>query len=160
MPGVAKRWTNFHVWKGKLPHWRADGVTYFVTFRHSRELDDDERRILFAHLLRPQARRWDLQVLCVLPKMTELIFTVRQAATGRPFELSDIVERAKKKAGKAIVKKTGERWPPFFNESFDRIIRDESEFKERWEAVVGAPCIEGLTQEPESYDTLFVHGHA
>ena len=29
-------WKGFHIWKGRLPHWRADDVTYYVTFRHKR----------------------------------------------------------------------------------------------------------------------------
>jgi hypothetical protein len=158
MSSATKNWKNFTIWRGKLPHWRADGVMYYVTFRHSRPLDERERSVLFAHLLRPDGKRWDLSVLCVLPQSTELVFTVRNSALGRPFELSDIVEKAKKKAGAAIIKKSGERWAPFYGESFDRIIRDEEELKERFMAILSAPVEQGLTGSPEEYATLFVSG--
>ena len=42
---VAKyKWANFNVWRGRLPHWRADDVTYYATFRHRRDLDEIRMR--------------------------------------------------------------------------------------------------------------------
>lgn len=128
------RFKNFSIWRGKLPHWRADDVRYFVTFRHRRPLEGWERQLLFRRLLRPNEQEWMLAILSVGSERTELIFELLEGKDGRPAELSQIVERAKVKAGKEILKKTGERYPPFFNESYDRIIRDEPEMLERWQA--------------------------
>ncbi len=151
------RWENFETWQGKLPHWRADDVTYFVTFRHRRPLDESERRSLLRALLQPDGRKWDLLIVVVLPERTELLFKVREAmATGRPYELSDVVEKAKTKVGRQIVKKTEERWPPFYEESYDRIVRDEAELEERWQAIFDAPVEEELAESPEDYDGLWV----
>src|SRR5688572_33479066 len=113
---------NFSIWRGRLPHWRADDVRYYVTFRHRRELDEAERKVLFSALLRPDGRRWDLLILCTLADRTELIFTVKEQPSGKPYELSTVVEKEKNKAGKLIIHNTGERFPPFYSESFDRII--------------------------------------
>ena len=77
------------MWRGKLPHWRADDVRYYVTFRHRRALDDWERQMLVRSLLRAEGRKWDLLILCVLPEQTELIFTVHEGE-----ELSNIVEKS------------------------------------------------------------------
>ena len=126
---------NFSIWRGRLPHWRADDVRYYVTFRHRRPLDEAERRVLFRALMKPDGSRWDLLILCILAEQTELIFTVREQRDGRPYELSNIVEKAKTKAGKLIIHNTGERFPPFYNESYDRIIRDDIELEERWQAI-------------------------
>jgi hypothetical protein len=152
------RWTNFSIWRGKLPHWRADDVRYYVTFRHRRSLDEFERALLFRQLLRPEGRKWNLLILCVLPDATEFLFTVESAPGGRPYELSDVVERAKKKAGAEIVRKSGERFPPFYTESYDRIIRDEAELAERWEAIFQSPAAAGIEEGPDGYATLFVSG--
>lgn len=130
---------NFKIWRGRLPHWRADGVTYYVTFRHRRDLDADECSALLRCLLKPDGARYDVSIAAVLPGQTELIFKVHESANGEPYELAQIIETAKRKAGKAIIKKTGERFPPFYEESYDRIIRDEAEFEERWEAILGSP---------------------
>lgn len=145
------------MWRGHLPHWRADDVTYFATFRHRRPLDDAERRLLLRALLKPDGRQWDLLILVVLPKRTELMFKVREApATGRPYELSDIVEKAKTKVGRTIVKKTEERYLPFYEESYDRIVRDDAELEERWQAMFDAPVDEELAESAEEYDALWV----
>jgi hypothetical protein len=149
---------NFSIWRGKLPHWRADDVTYYVTFRHRRDLDEVERNLIFRALLKPDGTRWDLLVLCVLPEVTEMMFRVRESPIGRPYELADIVEPAKGKAGKRIVKRTGERWPPFYSESYDRIVRDEAELAERWQQIVDSSVDAGLCEEPDEYPCLYVHG--
>ena len=149
---------NFKIWRGKLPHWRADGVTYFVTFRHRRALDEAERNLLLRMLIRPDGRKWDLLILCVLPEQTDLIFRVLETPSGEPYELSQIVEKAKTKAGKLIVKKSGERWPPFYNESFDRILRDEAELEERWNEIFESPSSFELAENSDEYGGLWVSG--
>ena len=111
---TTRRWDNFSIWRGRLPHWRADNVSYYVTFRHKRDLSETERNRLLYNLKKPDGKGWDLVIACVLPAQTELIFRVAEGN-----ELSDIVEKAKKRTGKEIIKKTGEKWPPFYNESYD-----------------------------------------
>lgn len=152
------RFKNFQIWRGRLPHWRADDVTYYVTFRFGRALDDVERDWLFKELLRAQNKQLEYQIVCVLPETAELMFKVRGAEDGRPVELARVIESAKRKAGKRVVKATGERFPPFFAESYDRIVRDEAEFEERWMAILESPVRQELAEEPEEYATLWVAG--
>jgi hypothetical protein len=147
---------NFSMWRGRLPHWRADDVRYYVSFRHRRNLDPRERDLLFKALIQPDGRKWDLLIVCVLPDATELMFSVREAPDGRPYELGAIVEKAKLKVGRVVVKKTGERYMPFYTESYDRIVRDDAELEERWSAIVDSPVNAELVEAPESYPTLWV----
>jgi hypothetical protein len=107
-------------------------------------------------LLRPEGRKWNLIILCVLPGQTELIFSIREKPTGQPYELSEIVEKAKAKVGRDIIKRTGERFPPFYAESYDRIIRDETEFEERWQAILDSPVQMELCEDPDEWDGLWV----
>jgi REP-associated tyrosine transposase len=153
------RWSNFSIWRGRLPHWRADGVTYYLTFRHRRPLEEAERHDLFTALLKPQGRKWDVVLLCVLPERTEMLVTVEESPAGGSFELSDIAERAKAKAGKAIVKRSGERYPPFYGESYDRIVRDEAELRETWVSILDSPVSAGLAEDPGDYAQLWAQGH-
>lgn len=141
---------NFSMWRGRLPHWRADDVTYYVTFRHSRELTLDERLRLMSTLVRSERRAWELLILCVLPETTEMLFR----ATEREFSVA--IEKAKSKVGKLIVKNTGERFPPFYPESYDRIVRDESELEERWTEILNSPVTKELVEDPEAYEALWV----
>ena len=130
------RWQNFQIWRGRLPHWRADDVSYYVTFKHKRPLNETEQNVLFRRLLNADARKLDYVVLCVLPESTETIFTVQDAPKGGKYELSDVIEKAKLKAGREITKKSGERWPPFYHESYDRILRDDAEFEETLQKIL------------------------
>jgi hypothetical protein len=150
------RFKNFSIWRGRLPHWRADDVRYYVTFRHRRELDSNERHLLVRGLLRPEGRKWDLMILCVLPGQTDLIFSIREKPTGQPYELSEVIEKAKAKVGREIIKKSGERFPPFYTESYDRIIRDDSELEERWQAIFDSPVGMELCEDSEEWDGLWV----
>jgi len=152
------RWENFSIWRGRLPHWRADNVTYWVTFNHRRNLDEMERRLMLTALMRPEGRKWNLLIVCVLPAETSLLFTVNETPNGVPFELSDIVEKAKTKVGKEIIKKSGERWPPFFNESYDRIIRDDEELELKWQEILDSAVTQELVEDPEDYEFLWVAG--
>ena len=150
------RWENFNIWRGRLPHWRADNVTYWVTFNHKRELNDSERGLLFRALMRPEGRKWNLVILCVLPSETNLIFTVNDSPKGEPYELSEIVEKAKNKVGRAILKKSGERWPPFYQESYDRIMRDAQELESKLLEILESPVDSELVEDPSDYETLWI----
>lgn len=147
-------WRNFSIWRGRLPHWRADDVTYFVTFRHSRELTAAERGLLVHGLASSDGRRWDLVLACVLPDRTELLATMGTGPGGEPFELSDVVEKVKSRAGKEIMRLTGERFPPFYRESFDRIVRDEAEHFALMEQILAGPVGAGLAGPNGEYEGL------
>jgi len=147
---------NFSIWRGKLPHWRADDVTYYVTFRHRRDLDAGERSLLLRGLLKPEGKQWDILIACVLPGATELMFRVRTEKEG--YEFGKDLERAKTKVGRQIIKKTEERWPPFYEESYDRIVRDDAELEERWGAILSSSVDHELCEDPEEWDALWVAG--
>lgn len=152
------RFKNFQIWRGRLPHWRADDVTYYVTFRHGRPLEAGERQWLFHELMRPHGKHFDFKIVCVLPETTEAMFEVAPGPDGQPQELARHIEAAKRKAGKKVVKSTGERFPPFFAESYDRIVRDAAEFEERWMAILESPVRTEMAEDPEEYATLWVAG--
>ncbi|MCB0825740.1 MAG: hypothetical protein KDC26_06085 [Armatimonadetes bacterium] len=150
------RWQNFSIWRGRLPHWRADDVRYYATFNHKRPLEMHEMNILFDRLFRAQRSKFDYLILCVLPEKTEMAFTVNEAPNGEAYELSDVIEKAKRQAGKMIIKKSEERWPPFGAETYDRIIRDEQEFEETFEKILNSPCDAELVEDPSDWLNLYV----
>lgn len=121
-------------------------------------LEPHERDLLLSALTKPEGKQWDLSIVCVLPETTELMFRIREAGSGEPYELSEVVEAAKRRVGKRIVKRSGERFPPFYEESYDRIVRDEAEFEERWLAILESPVNSELAEEPEAYSALWVSG--
>jgi hypothetical protein len=121
------RWKNFSVWRGRFPHWRADGVLYYVSLRHRRSLDGQERGWLFAELVRQDGRKWEVRALVVGEDATEALVTMAAAPHGSDYELGGLVGGALRKAGKRVTAATGERFAPFYDEPYDRIVRDDAE---------------------------------
>ncbi len=150
------KWANFSIWRGRLPHWRADNVTYYVTFKHRRALNEDEMSLLLRRVMGTEGRKFEHAVICVLPEATELMFTVCDNHNGDKYELSDVIEKAKAKAGKEIIKKSGEKWPPFYHESYDRIVRDDAEFEETFLKIVESPTQSGCCDPDHEWPNLFV----
>jgi hypothetical protein len=92
----------------------------------------------------------------VLPEKTEAIFQVLQIQSPTPVELTDVLDRAKKRAAKIMLQRSPDTRPPFYDESFDRIIRDDAEYEALWEAILMAPVNHELVEDPESYGGLYV----
>lgn len=144
------------MWRGRLPHWRADDVRYYVTFRHRRPLNLDECQDLISALRKWDGQRWQIEVACALPGETKLLARVLHDEDGPRAELSDLVEKAKLKASKTILKRTGEKYPPFFGESFDRIVRDEVEWASFWESILLSPAELAEWNQEHPYPALYV----
>lgn len=129
---------NFRMWRGRLPHWRADDVTYLVNFRHRRPLDEAECNTVLTAILRGEGTRIKLICACSLPDETTVILMCLSEKPAA-MDFGDFIEKAKLKAGKRIILKTGERYSPLGTESYDRIIRDAAEFEEHWMKLISAP---------------------
>jgi hypothetical protein len=115
------------IWRGRLPHWRAEGVRYYVTFRHRRPLTPHDRRILFAQLKR-LSKEWQINLLYVGENSSSMILEPPPNSPAEANqEFSDRLETLKLKAGRQIIKTTKEMWTPFYGESYDHIIRDEED---------------------------------
>ena len=84
-----------------------------------------------------------------------MLFRVLNQGDSSQIEFATLIEAAKRKAGKAIIKLTGERYPPFWEESYDRIVRDEAEFEERLAAIVDSPVAAELVEDPKEYAQLY-----
>ncbi|MBX3096450.1 MAG: hypothetical protein KF812_06265 [Fimbriimonadaceae bacterium] len=153
------RFTNFSQWRGRWPHWRADGETYYVSFRHRRALSEEEREKLFRAILKG-TRKFDVMILGVLPEQTELLGRPHADESGSEAELSDEIEKAKKKAAKEVLKKSGERFAPWGFESFDRIMRDDDELQTYFDAILERPEKEGHVSAADEYEWLYVSGTA
>lgn len=103
-----------------------------------------------------EGRKFEYSVICVLPEATEMMFTVCDDSSGEKYELSDVLEKAKSKAGKEIIKKSGEKWPPFYHECYDRIVRDDAEFEDTFLKIVDSPIQSGNCEPDSEWDGLYV----
>lgn len=130
-------------------------MTYYVRFKHRRPLLAAERILLLQAFLRSGSRKLDVDAACVLPEETILVFRAVQSGKDQPYEISKVVEPVKRKVGAKIIANTGERWSPFWEESFDRIIRDESEYGERIGEIEEAAFSVSGSEEESEYGWLY-----
>jgi hypothetical protein len=140
------RWQNFAIWKGRFPHWRADGVEYYVSFPHRRPLSEPECGVLFATLMRLHGRGFTYLALVTVPEKSEMVIAVDREDT----ELNDLIIKAQKRFLKA--RKLEERL--FFAEPYDRIIRDETERETFLEGILQAP---EASPNIEDEDWLYIY---
>lgn len=144
------------MWRKRLPHWRADGETYYLYSKFRRDLNEDERCRLFAEILRLDGNRAQFQVVSVLPDRLEVLVAMLEDVSGKSLDVGQMLEKAMGRAAKAIIKKSGERFSPFFDEPFDRIIRDDGERQEYVEQMLQRVEDAALADEQSNYSTFYM----
>jgi putative transposase len=125
------------VYRRKLPHWRRDGATYFVTWRVAEEqgeLDSAERELVVSALRAFEGQRYELDAWVVMNDHVHVI--VRPMAE---WSLKSIVHSWKSFTANRMQRggrRTGRVWQ---DEYFDRIVRDEKELLQKYRYILGNP---------------------
>ncbi|MGC4113094.1 MAG: transposase [Myxococcales bacterium] len=124
-------------YRRRLPHWRMDGATYFVTWRlesdHLR-LSPAERSVVQAALLFADRQRFELLAHVV---MDNHVHTVVETHRTEPLER--IIHSWRSFTTHALARdhgRTGRLWQ---REYYDRIIRNEMDLQEKIQYVIGNP---------------------
>jgi REP element-mobilizing transposase RayT len=134
---MPEREPHLRIHYNRLPHWRLDGQTYFVTWRLRKDLpglQDAERGIVAEALKRFHRQRYRLMAYVV---MDDHVHAVLQPAVGE--ELSRIALSLKSFTARTINHLRARQGPLWQKDSFDRIIRDEDELKEKMQYILNNP---------------------
>ncbi len=124
-------------YRRNLPHWRQDQVTYFVTWRLGRgreELDASERDLVVAAMKSFDGQRYQLAAYVVMDDHVHALLTPFAG-----YELKAILHSWKSFTARQMQrehKRFGRVWQ---DESFDRIVRDDAEFAQKLDYIVGNP---------------------
>jgi putative transposase len=139
-----------------LPHWQQGGATYFVTFRTvSIELPRDLRAVVLSAVRHFDDQRYTLWAAVVMPDHAHLLLTPSERDAGQWWALSSILHSLKAYAAKQLnarLQRSGAVW---MQESFDRILRDEAEFIEKWQYIRNNPVKRGLCEHAAEWDALY-----
>ena len=144
-----------------LPHWELGGSVYFLTFRSSRGVLPDaaleliEKRIYFGH-----GKFFRLFLGVIMPDHVHLI--IQPLPTGkfdtsldRPhaiyYTLGEICKGIKGASARDINKLLGTTGSVFQDERFDRIIRNEKEYLEKYRYILYNPVKAGLIEAYGEY---------
>ncbi len=145
-----------HVTQRNLPHIQEGGETYFITFR-SRigTLSPTERKIVLDSCDFWHGRKMTLHCGVVMPDHVHLIMTPHERSPGEWYALAELLHSMKSYSAHQIATERGHIGSPvWMDESFDRLIRDEREFVEKWEYIRANPVTARLVKSPEDYPWL------
>jgi putative transposase len=148
---------SFHVSRRNLPHWQEPGRVYFITWRCRDDvvLAPEERRITIEALQYWDGRKWTLYAAVVLPDHVHVLAQPLQKTEGGWFDLAEILHSIKRFSARKINQERGVQGSLWQDERYDRIVRDDVEFLEKWQYIRNNPLKAELVLYPEDYPWLY-----
>src|SRR5438874_8681043 len=142
----------------RLPHFERPWSKYAITFstRNRRILSARARDVVLESIRRWDGRRYELFGACVMPNHVHLLIepmVERQNESGNSifFSLSILLNRIKSFTANRINKIEKVNEPVWESESFDRMIRSESDLQEKFEYITRNPWDVGIATPKEDY---------
>ncbi len=149
--------------KRNLPHFERPWGKYAVAFStyERRPLEPAERDLVLQSILTARERNQiELYAACVMPDHVHLLFEPQIKATNADgnavfWSLTEILKGIKSTTAHRINKTEGRTGPVWERESFDRLIRSESDLQEKFEYITRNPWDAGVVREDEEYPWLW-----
>lgn len=139
-----------------LPHWEMSGSTYFITYRTSGiKLTESERDIVLENWKYWNQKRYQLWAIVIMPTHVHVLLTPLCLEKGDYYSLEKIIHTAKSWTAHQLKKKRNHQGVVWQDERYDRIVRDEGEFMEKWNYILENPIKEGLAEKGEDYRWYF-----
>ncbi len=131
-----------------LPHWTLEGSVYFVTFHAARGIvfDEVEQRVVVEHIKDGNGKFYHCFAAMVMPDHAHLLVQPNEGVT-----LSRVMHGLKGVSAHKINLHRGAKGQIWQDESYDRIVRNDVEFKNELNYIYNNPVKKGLTEEPEKY---------
>jgi REP element-mobilizing transposase RayT len=139
--------------RGDLPHVQVPRATYFLTFRTKsfRILSDESRKIALDAVLHWNHNKWEVIMAVVMPDHVHIIANRLQD------DLSAILHSVKSYSANLINKEESKEGGSVWQtETYDRVIRDESELANVLTYIWCNPGKAGLTDESGAYAHNYV----
>jgi len=138
---------DIKITRRNLPHWTADGCTYFVTFYTRKTVfNENEQRIILSHIKEGDGIFYNCYAVIVMPDHVHLLLRPNEKIS-----LSRIMHGIKGVSAHKINLYRNTRGAIWQKESYDRIVRDEKEFDEKLNYMYNNPIKKGLTENSWNY---------
>ncbi|MBL4809529.1 MAG: class I tRNA ligase family protein, partial [Phycisphaerales bacterium] len=135
-----------------LPHWQLGGSTYFVTFSvKDGTMSEHERSIVLDSCFHFNNDRAIVRLVTVMPDHVHILITPQKLGDDEWYPLQDIIHSIKSFTANEINRSRKDSGTFWQAEYFDRIVRDEDEFVEKWNYMLKNPVKAGLCEEPGKY---------
>ena len=151
---------SFQVRRRNLPHWQEPGRVYFITWRcqKGRCLSCEERTVTLSAIRYWDTNKWTVYAAVVLPDHVHVLAQPLPKQEGGVYNLTEILHSVKSFSSQKINQQRGDQGSLWQTESFDRIVRDEAEFLEKWQYIRNNPIKIDLAQSSEEYPWLYEKG--
>lgn len=151
---------SFQSTRRNLPHLQEPEKVYFLTWRCRPEimLSAQERTLVLNSLRHWDGVKWKIYTAVVLPDHVHALAQPLPHPQGGVFDLAEILHSIKSFTGHRLTQLRGSRGSVWQDESYDRIIRDEADFLEKWNYIRNNPGKTGLAERPEDYPWLYERG--
>ncbi len=142
--------------KRKLPHWYLEGAIYYLTFHLHPDFEetglfsDSEILTVKSSILHHHEKQWFCHALTVMPNHVHLIASVIPEQV-KIVTVGYILASVKSYSAKMLNRgrnRTGHVW---LNESFDRILRNESEYWQKMKYIFENLMRAGLASDGNTY---------
>jgi REP element-mobilizing transposase RayT len=145
---------NLKITRRKLPHWQIGGSWYFITFKTKKMfLGPLMRDIVRDAIMHEHEKKFSLAAGVVMPDHAHLLCRPSQIEETYN-SLTEILRSLKGVSGMRINKLSGRAGAVWQKESYDRIVRDEKEWLEKYDYIRNNAVKAELTASPEEYNWL------
>jgi len=131
------------------------GSWYFVTFSiKNLELTPEARDIIADSIKIPHKKLYLLSVATIMPDHVHLLFQPIKKENDTYYSLQEILQPIKSSTSHRINRLLGRKGALWLGESYDRIVRNEKEWKEKCDYIKNNAVKSGLVEKPEDYPWL------
>ena len=150
----------FQVTRRNLPHWQEPGRVYFLSWSCKKGLilSANQRTIVLNALRYWDSRKWEVFAAVVMPDHVHLLAQPFSHPEGGSIDLGEIIHSVKSYSAHQINRFRRRRGPVWEQERYDRVMRDEPEFLEKWQYIRNNPLKQGLVSAAEDYTWLYEKG--
>lgn len=139
-----------------LPHWQMGGSTYFITFRSKiSNLPPEARQIVLEACCHFDEMKYRLWTAVVMPDHVHVLLTPKEKAESGYYSLAEILHSLKSFTSNRINRLFNRKGSIWQEDYFNRIVRDEAEFLEKWNYIRNNPVKKELCRHPEEWDAFY-----
>ena len=146
-----------------LPHFEIPGSTYHVTWRtfEGLTLSEEAREKTLAACRFLHGKKMKCYLACVMPDHVHLLIQplpIQEQGKKGAYSLSEILHGIKSFSAHEVNKVMQRHGPVWQQESFDRLIRSETDLHEKWDYIWNNPRQLGLAGPVEEYQFIWMPG--
>ncbi|MGP1346019.1 MAG: REP-associated tyrosine transposase [Phycisphaerales bacterium] len=135
-----------------LPHWQKGARTYFITFRTNHLiLSDQERQLVLDACFHFHNERAIVRLVTIMPDHVHVLLTPLESSPNEWYSLPELLHSIKSFTAHKIKANRPLSSSVWQEEYFDRMIRDDDEFREKWNYMLHNPVKAGLVRHHTQY---------